>query len=371
MNQTAYKHMPLDGALERQRERLFAKMTHYAEIGSYSVLVTKDVGLRGPFWHICIRDGSHVLNTDVHYAGPDHAQRRGADMLAKLCGVTVQQSEVCDGVNVVGTVSYKTGHAYSDGKEQSAIAYTINGERVMSLPARLNGGRVPDLDECADILAGWSVEDSDGWRFRARDLHELARSIVADAVQCWPGAHVGAALTVTGDGTTEGVKYVMWSGKRSHTLHAVATSPLRLYTHWRGFLDNCAAADAAPRVDLSKPAAAPHVASVLELPQEPNLSVLERVAAQLRARRLSTVPAVVEHDHDEPGDPCKDCGACLYPDQSDMCDDCRQIAPSVVNLYMCPLCKHEWRDAWIAIDSDDCPNCGAKNVEPYDSEHDE
>jgi hypothetical protein len=278
---------------------------------------------------------------------------------------------VCDGVNVVGTVSYKTGHAYSDGKEQSAIAYTINGERVMSLPARLNGGRVPDLDECADILAGWSVEDSDGWRFRARDLHELARSIVADAVQCWPGAHVGAALTVTGDGTTEGVKYVMWSGKRSHTLHAVATSPLRLYTHWRGFLDNCAAADAAPRVDLSKPAAAPHVASVLELPQEPNLSVLERVAAQLRARRLSTVPAVVEHDHDEPGDPCKDCGACLYPDQSDMCDDCRQIAPSVVNLYMCPLCKHEWRDAWIAIDSDDCPNCGAKNVEPYDSEHDE
>jgi hypothetical protein len=330
LNQSAYLHMPLDGALERQRERLISKMTHYAEIGAYSALVTKDVGLRGTFWHIVIREGSRVLNTDIHYAGPEQAQRRAAEMLAVHCGVTVKESEVCDGVNVVAVVVDKNGPAY-----------TINGAVVMSMPARLNNGRVPALDECADILAGWSVEESDGVLFAAHNLHELARTIVLEVMAELPGASVGAALTVTGDGTTRGVKYVMWSGRRSHTLHAVATTPARLRAHWSGFVENCADD---------------------ERRKEPP-TMYDRI----QERRRASVPAAPV----EPGNPCNDCGACLHVDQSDQCDDCRQVAPSVVNLYMCPICKHEWRDAWIAVDSDDCPNCGAKNVEPYDSEHDE
>lgn len=394
-NQTAYKNMPLSEVLDRQRSRLFAKMTHYAEVGEYSALVYKDVGMRGPFWHIGIRKGQQVLTTDIHYAGPDHAQRRAAEMLAAVCGVEVKDSEVCDGVNVIATASYKTGHTYSDGKAQRAIAYTINGEAVMSLPARLNNGRIPDLDECADILDGVSVRESDGWRNRAHDLHELARRIVLEVLAEQPGGSAGASMTVTGDGTPEGVKYIMWHGRRSHTLHAVATSPARLRAHWSGFLDNCREADyiaargkvEAPRVDLSKPAAPLHVASVLELPQEPNASVLERVAASLRARRLSSVPAVVVEEveqielppppavvyvpldvlHDAPGDPCPGCGACLHAGQ-DMCDDCRQHAPAVRNLYMCPLCKHEWSGDWTSKAHDDCPNCNAHDVEPYDVE---
>ena len=127
---------------------------------------------------------------------------------------------------------------HNKGRPQ-AIGYYVNKQCVMSFPARLNGGHIPDIDEAADILRGVSVKESDGMRNAAYDLGTLARSIVRDTVAAVRGADVGAALTVTGDGTTEGVKYVMWHGRRSHTLHAVATSPARLLAHWSGFVDNC------------------------------------------------------------------------------------------------------------------------------------
>jgi hypothetical protein len=284
-----------------------------------------------------IEDAIYQMRLDAEEVGGSYADHK-----AKFAGVRAVES-------------------YGKGKH---VGYTVDGRFVMSLPAQLNNGRIPCAEECDDILNGESVTESDGWRFRARDLHELARAIVADTVLCWPGDKVGAALTVTGDGTPQGVKYVMWNGKRSHTLHAIATSPLRLYTHWRGFLENCAAAEQAT-------------------PQGERRTAGPSVFDQMQERRRASVPAA----HDElpappavvyvpldvlhqPGDPCPTCNACMHEGQ-DMCDDCRQIAPSVVNLYQCPICEHEWRDAWIAVDSDDCPNCGAKNVEPYDSEHDE
>jgi hypothetical protein len=330
LNKSAYLHMPLSGALARQRENLIGKMTHYAEVGAYSLMVTKEVGLRGPFWHIVVSKGFCVVARDIHYAGPDQAWRRGSGMLAVLIGVEVKESMICDDGNVIGVANYKTNPAY-----------TINGAAVMSIPKSLNGGRVPSLEECADILDGVSIKESDGMIFAAHDLHNLARAIVLEVVAELSGASAGAALTVTGDGTTRGVKYVMWSGRRSHTLHAVATSPTRLRAHWSGFVENCA---------------------LDEMRKEPP-TMYDRI----QERRRASVPAAPL----EPGNPCNDCGACLHVDQSDQCDDCRQVAPSVVNLYLCPICKHEWRDAWIAVDSDDCPNCGAKNVEPYDSEHDD
>jgi hypothetical protein len=78
----AYNGMPLSDAMQRQRERLFARMTHYAENGAYSALVTKETGLQGVFWMIVIRKGSEVIAKDIHYAGPDHAQRRADQMLS-------------------------------------------------------------------------------------------------------------------------------------------------------------------------------------------------------------------------------------------------------------------------------------------------
>jgi hypothetical protein len=198
-------------------------------------------------------------------------------------------------------------------------------------------------------------------------------------------------LTVTGDGTTAGVKYVMWHGKRSHTLHAVATSPARLMAHWSGFVDTCAGS-VAPRVDLSKPAVPDHVASVAVFPQESNAHIMERVRADLaerrtnpahvytrmQERRRASVPAVhveeVEHvdalpaPAGDPGNPCDACGACMHEGQADMCDDCRQDAPAVRNLFQCPICEHEWSDIWTSEAAEDCPNCGARNVTPYDTE---
>jgi predicted RNA-binding Zn-ribbon protein involved in translation (DUF1610 family) len=324
-----------------------------------------------------IEDAIYQMRLDAEEIGGTYAEHK-----AKFAGVRAVAS-------------------YGKGKH---IGYSVDGRFVMSLPAQLNNGRIPCAEECDDILNGESVTDSDGWRNRAHDLYELARRIVDDTVMLWPGAKVGAAMVATSDGTVSGVRFLMWCGKRRHSVAAAHTCPLRLHAHWRGFLENCAAAlaeEEAPRVDLSKPAAAPHVASVLALPALPNAEVMERTRAalaerrtnaasvydQMQERRRASVPAVhveeVEHVelpappavvyvpldvlHDAPGDPCPTCGACLHAGQ-DMCDDCRQNAPALVNLYQCPLCTHEWREMWTSATPDDCPNCGAHDVEPYDTE---
>jgi hypothetical protein len=109
----------------------------------------------------------------------------------------------------------------------------------MSLPAQLNNGRIPCPEECDDILNGESVIESDGWRFRARDFYTLARAVVEDTLLMVPGAKVGAALVVTGDGTINGARYVMWCGARRHTLAVLQTTATRLFLHWSGFVDNC------------------------------------------------------------------------------------------------------------------------------------
>lgn len=39
-----------------------------------------------------------------------------------------------------------------------------------------------------------------------------------------------------------------------------------------------------------------------------------------------------------------------------------------LNYYRCPGCKAEWTDQWSAMCDDQCPECGKKNISPYDSE---
>jgi len=64
----AYRDMPLSDVLKRQRERMFAKMHHYEEQGEYSVLVTNEVGMRGPYFYIVVRNGQQVVATDIRYS---------------------------------------------------------------------------------------------------------------------------------------------------------------------------------------------------------------------------------------------------------------------------------------------------------------
>ena len=37
------------------------------------------------------------------------------------------------------------------------------------------------------------------------------------------------------------------------------------------------------------------------------------------------------------------------------------------NQYRCSACSHEWEDDWSCMCDDDCPNCGARHMEPHDS----
>jgi hypothetical protein len=38
------------------------------------------------------------------------------------------------------------------------------------------------------------------------------------------------------------------------------------------------------------------------------------------------------------------------------------------NYYRCEDCRHEWEDEWSAMCDDDCPQCGARHMSPYDSD---
>ena len=38
------------------------------------------------------------------------------------------------------------------------------------------------------------------------------------------------------------------------------------------------------------------------------------------------------------------------------------------NYYRCDRCDSEWRDEWSCMCDDDCPDCGARHMSPYDSD---
>lgn len=41
------------------------------------------------------------------------------------------------------------------------------------------------------------------------------------------------------------------------------------------------------------------------------------------------------------------------------------------NFYQCPDCKENWEDTWSSTSNDRCPNCGLKDIEPYESKDEE
>ena len=38
------------------------------------------------------------------------------------------------------------------------------------------------------------------------------------------------------------------------------------------------------------------------------------------------------------------------------------------NYYRCEECRYEWDDEWSAMCDDDCAQCGARHMSPYDSD---
>ncbi len=38
------------------------------------------------------------------------------------------------------------------------------------------------------------------------------------------------------------------------------------------------------------------------------------------------------------------------------------------NYYECPECHETWTDDYEATSNDECPTCGIKDIEPYQSE---
>lgn len=38
------------------------------------------------------------------------------------------------------------------------------------------------------------------------------------------------------------------------------------------------------------------------------------------------------------------------------------------NHYQCERCGSKWTDEWSAMCDDDCPDCGARHMSPYDSD---
>jgi LmbE family N-acetylglucosaminyl deacetylase len=39
------------------------------------------------------------------------------------------------------------------------------------------------------------------------------------------------------------------------------------------------------------------------------------------------------------------------------------------NYYACARCSHDWPDEWSCMCDDDCPDCGARHMSPYESDN--
>jgi len=46
--------------------------------------------------------------------------------------------------------------------------------------------------------------------------------------------------------------------------------------------------------------------------------------------------------------------------------DTEQDEPLFLNRYRCPMCDHEWDDTWSCACDDECPECGAQDISPYE-----
>ncbi len=38
------------------------------------------------------------------------------------------------------------------------------------------------------------------------------------------------------------------------------------------------------------------------------------------------------------------------------------------NYYVCDRCDYHWEDEWSCMGDDDCPQCGARHMSPYQSD---
>jgi hypothetical protein len=83
-------------------------------------------------------------------------------------------------------------------------------------------------------------------RAKPQDDGEQYRKMVCATIEKLRGSHVGAALTVHYNSAKGGHEFAMWCGhvglKGTHTLLASETSQERLDSHWKGFVENVAAA---------------------------------------------------------------------------------------------------------------------------------
>lgn len=80
------------------------------------------------------------------------------------------------------------------------------------------------------------------------------------------------------------------------------------------------------------------------LDQELSLDELEALVFWLRRRMdLAATPAPSDKDEAEP-------------------------AMLLRNHYECPRCGTHWEDVWSAACNDECPGCGLKDIEPFESE---
>lgn len=49
----------------------------------------------------------------------------------------------------------------------------------------------------------------------------------------------------------------------------------------------------------------------------------------------------------------------------------KEVQKKFINHYKCAQCGYEWEDEWDCACDDDCPSCGARHMQPYESDENE
>lgn len=166
--------------------------------------------------------------------------------------------------------------SYGKGKH---VGYSEDGKFVVSFPAQLNGGRVPELDDVPGILAGQSVAAA-CTVFNKANIVRLAERMNANSLDwCALPGNDDDEFILRAD--LDGIFIVDGStGERfERVADSWATENARIQ----------AERAAAPVVSLAKPeeAAAPVLVAAPGAPVESNADTMARAVAFVRGRRLA------------------------------------------------------------------------------------
>lgn len=159
-----------------------------------------------------------------------------------------------------------------------AVVYSVDGMRVMSFPAHLNGGKIPNLSDAAMILRGTTITDAIAVIYMPRRIADCAAYMVREQLEWATPAGIPEGQYLQAE--MDGIYLVQEDYKTSA---AIVVRKVSNQTWIK-----CHGVSLVKKVNLAKrPAPAPQFAAPVIADTRTNEQIMLDTLAVLRQKRLS------------------------------------------------------------------------------------